>query len=152
MMDPEVLICDEVVSALDVSIQSQILNLLADLKKERALSLLFIAHDLTVVTYFCDRVGVMYGGMIVEEADSDVVTAEPFHPYTKLLYTSIPDLDKPVNPSIYDIKEVPDLTVKPSGCPFYSRCPDKISPLCSSVIPVLKEVKPGHKTACHLYP
>jgi len=145
---PRVLICDEVVSALDVSIQGQILNLLVDLKRQLQLSMLFIAHDLTVVSYMADRIGVLYGGSLMEEAPASDIARNPLHPYSHLLYGAIPRLGTrapdrgaaagtPYNP-----------TRAPVGCPFAGRCPLE-QEICRNVKPVLKEVSPGHRVACH---
>ncbi|HOV14660.1 MAG TPA: ABC transporter ATP-binding protein, partial [Spirochaetota bacterium] len=145
IMKPELLICDEIVSALDVSIQSQIINLLIDIKSKKSLSFLFIAHDLTVVSYFCDVIAVMYGGMIVETAKSKEIIKNRIHPYTTLLYNSIPDIEKGRN---FDkVFDVVNPTIEPIGCPFYNRCSRKI-PICKENIPQLKEVDNGHSVAC----
>jgi oligopeptide/dipeptide ABC transporter ATP-binding protein len=162
MMKPELLICDEVVSALDVSIQSQILALLLRLKEEYHLHMLFIAHDLAVVGYICDRVGVMYRGTIIEEAPSKILLTERIHPYTQHLYDSIPKLDgrkqEPEDretPQENELStgaaatEFPDATVPPSGCAYYPRCPVH-EDICLTDKPVLKEVSPGHFVACHV--
>lgn len=146
--DPRVLICDEVVSALDVSIQGQILNLLVDLKRQFDLTLVFIAHDLTVVSYMADRVGVMYGGRLMEEAPSASLVAGPRHPYTRLLYESIPTWGRtlPERAGTVGSPFVP--TVEPVGCPFAGRCP-KVEEVCRRERPELRELTPGHKAACH---
>jgi len=155
IMKPEFIICDEVVSALDVSIQSQILNLLLDLRKKYNLSLLFIAHDLTVTTFFSDRIGVMYRGRIIEEADALDLAKNRVHPYTRLMYNSIPSgietKDKVVKDSDDQVqKEYSsefDSSEKLTGCPFAHRCPYIIDK-CTEEIPELKEVSPGHLSAC----
>jgi len=145
---PRALICDEVVSALDVSIQGQILNLLADLKRQFNLSILFIAHDLTVVSYMADRIGVLYGGSMMEEAPAADLARTPLHPYSQLLYSAIPRIGgrlpdrgaaagNPFNP-----------TRAPTGCPFVGRCPLE-KDICTHEKPPLKEVSPGHRVACH---
>ena len=146
IQQPELLICDEVVSALDVSIQSQILNLLLDLKKEFNLSMLFIAHDLTVTTYFCDRIGVMYRGLIMEEAPAPALIEKQLHPYTQLLYNAIPGRMEKTGGDSSEKSIIPsgDFT----GCPFVSRCPRK-EDICEKQQPELREIEPGHKTACH---
>ena len=146
---PELLICDEVVSALDVSIQSQILTLLLDIRKEFNLSLLFIAHDLTVVSYFCDRIGVMYGGLIVEEAPAVELRTKRFHPYTKVLFSSIPQIDIQKTEKSDVIIDTQDTTAEVAGCPFFERCPDA-DPSCQKKKPVLREVEMGHFVACHI--
>jgi oligopeptide/dipeptide ABC transporter ATP-binding protein len=121
--NPRALICDEVVSALDVSIQGQILNLLVDLKRAYDLTILFIAHDLTVVSYMADRIGVLYGGSLMEEAPARNLARRPLHPYTQLLYASIPRLDAPA-PGREAVAVAPAATThEPVGCPFRARCP-----------------------------
>jgi oligopeptide/dipeptide ABC transporter ATP-binding protein len=146
--DPRILICDEVVSALDVSIQGQILNLLVDLKRRFDLTLLFIAHDLTVVSYMADRVGVMYGGSMMEEASSASLVAHPLHPYTKLLYESIPSWDRALPERIGAVGTPFVPTVEPVGCPFAGRCP-RVAEVCLREKPELRELSMGHKVACH---
>ena len=147
IMNPELLICDEVVSALDVSVQSQIINLLLELKEKYNITILFISHDLSVVSYISDRVGVMYGGMLMEEAAADKIMTEHCHPYTKLLYSSVvkssrnSELERAEN-------EVANLVVQVSGCPFANRCP-MADNYCRENIPQMKEKSPGHRVACH---
>ena len=153
IMKPEFVICDEVVSALDVSIQSQILNLLLDLRDTYKLSILFIAHDLTVTTFFSDRIGVMYRGRIVEEASALDLAQNRVHPYTRLLYDSIPsgsndekENDDKTNES-HSIPSEFDSGLPLEGCPFAHRCP-YILDRCREQIPELTEVSPGHFSAC----
>ncbi len=153
IMKPEFIICDEVVSALDVSIQSQILNLLLDLREKYKLSILFIAHDLTVTTFFSDRIGVMYRGRIIEEASALDLAGNRVHPYTRLLYNSIPsgsteetENHDQGNESNTETKEF-DPGVPLKGCPFAHRCPYIID-RCNEQIPELIEVSPGHLSAC----
>ncbi|MEO9200449.1 MAG: ABC transporter ATP-binding protein, partial [Antricoccus sp.] len=151
MLDPELIICDEPVSALDVSVQAQILNLLEDMKGRYGLTLLFIAHDLAVVKNVSDRVAVMYLGKLCEMASPDVLYQAPAHPYTTALLASVPvpdpshplashagritgDLPSPVNP--------------PSGCRFRTRC-SKAQDICAKIEPVLREIGPDHQVACH---
>lgn len=149
---PEVLICDEPVSALDVSIQAQVLNLMKDIQQELGLTYLFIAHDLSVVQYMSDRIVVMYLGKIVEIADSRALYDEPFHPYTRALLSAIPV------PDIHNTKkrqilegEVPSPIRKPSGCAFHNRCPHCME-ICKQVDPALvHQGAEGHVVACHLY-
>ena len=150
IMKPEFIICDEVVSALDVSIQSQILNLLMDLREKYRLSILFIAHDLTVTTWFCDRIGVMYRGRIMEEASATGIAEKRYHPYTRLLYSSIPSqLKKTPKDSAVRTGSAEFDTGSPlSGCPFEHRCPYAIE-RCSTEIPELSQVEDGHFSACH---
>lgn len=149
---PEVLICDEPVSALDVSIQAQVLNLMKDIQKEMNLTYLFIAHDLSVVQYMSDRVMVMYLGSIVEVADSRTLYEETLHPYTKALLSAIPIADIHVKKKRQILEgEVPSPIHKPSGCPFHNRCPQCME-ICKKERPVLAQKgKNGHMVACHLY-
>ncbi|WP_066395006.1 ABC transporter ATP-binding protein [Neobacillus mesonae] len=148
---PKLIIADEPVSALDVSVQSQVLNLLKDLQKEFDLTFLFIAHDLSVVKHMSDRIGVMYLGNMVEIADKDSLYAEPLHPYTKALISAIPSPDpRQKKERIILTGDVPSPINPPSGCPFHPRCPMAMEE-CSKTKPVLKEVKPSHRVACHLY-
>jgi len=145
---PRVLICDEVVSALDVSIQGQILNLLVDLKKQLDLSILFIAHDLTVVSYMADRIGVLYGGSLMEEAPSSDIARNPLHPYTQLLYSAIPRLGEKAADRGAPVGTPFNATRAPVGCPFVGRCPRE-QEICRGSKPQLREVAPGHRVACH---
>jgi len=144
IMKPELLICDEVVSALDVSIQSQILNLLLELKEKYQLTMLFIAHDLTITTYFCDRIGVMYRGRIVEQGSAQDLAAKRMHPYSGLLYNSIPGrMSSTVELQGFQ----PFDSTKPlEGCPFAHRCPKRQDECMST--PELREREPGHFVSC----
>ncbi len=152
IMDPKVIICDEPVSALDVSVQAQILNLLEDMKKEYGLTLIFIAHDLAVVKNVSDRIVVMYLGKVCEVGPPDLLYAEPAHHYTKALIDSIPEPDPTIRPTATDALEgdLPSPVIPPSGCRFRTRCP-AASELCSNEEPILREVEPGtnHYVACH---
>ena len=149
-VNPKFIICDEAVSALDVSIQAQVLNLLRRLQQELGLTYLFIAHGLAVVKYISDRVGVMYLGKIVEVADSDEIYEKPLHPYTQALIRAIPE----PNPDIEQSEDlltgdVPSPIDPPSGCRFHTRCPFATE-RCSQEEPELRDVGNGHLCACHL--
>lgn len=150
-VNPKLIIADEPVSALDVSIQSQVLNLLKDLQDEFDLTYLFIAHDLGVVRHISDRVGVMYLGRIVELAESEEIYYEPKHPYTQALLSAVPIPD-PMHQKerIVLTGDVPNPASPPSGCPFHTRC-QKVMDICKTKVPEFREVKDGHFTACHLY-
>lgn len=150
IMNPKVLICDEPVSALDVSIQSQILNILKQLQKELKLTLLFITHDISVVRYISDRIGIMYLGKIVEEALTDDLFREPLHPYTKALFSAAPDFSRSRLKERIILKgEIPSPLSPPSGCVFHTRCPFATE-VCSKEVPALRETRDHHKVACHL--
>ena len=150
-MHPQMLICDEVVSSLDVSIQAQILNLLEELKAEYGLTMLFIAHDLAVVKNISDRVAVMYLGRMCEIATSEALYATPAHPYTKLLLSAVLEADPDSVPNTSVVSgEPPSPMDPPSGCRFRTRCP-YATELCAREVPELREVAPGQQVACH-YP
>ena len=147
IIDPKLIICDEPVSALDVSIQSQILNMLTRLQREMGVSLLFISHDIGVVRYISHRIGVMYLGTLVEEAETEELFANTLHPYTKALFASIPDFKRKERQTAL-AGELPQYTDEFKGCVFYTRCPyatDK----CREQAPEMREVCPGHRVACH---
>jgi oligopeptide/dipeptide ABC transporter ATP-binding protein len=151
LMEPELLICDEVVSALDVSIQGQILKLLLDLRSRHRLSFLFIAHDLKVASYFCDRIGVMYRGEIMEEAPAAELHKKALHPYTKLLFSSVPGLSGSGGPPQKPLPaldgEVESSLAEEPGCAFAGRCP-LAAELCRGARPETVEAAPGHLVRC----
>ncbi|MFJ9448988.1 ABC transporter ATP-binding protein [Herbaspirillum sp. NPDC101397] len=148
-VQPAMLVCDEAVAALDVSIQAQILNLFSDLREQLGLTYLFISHDLGVVEHVSDRVVIMYLGRIVESAAVEELFARPNHPYTQALLAEVPRLQAR-NKSFTAIKgEIPSPLNPPSGCHFNPRCPHAM-PRCRAEVPALKEVAPGHLSACHL--
>lgn len=142
ILNPELLICDEVVSALDVSIQAQILNLLSDLRKNRNLSFLFITHDLKVACFFCDKIGVMYRGVLLEEAPASTLYKNAIHPYTKLLFSAATGFKSDSN------VEVKTMLEKEKGCPFAHRC-SKATEKCFTECPELTIRDNGHKVRCH---
>jgi len=148
-LEPDLMIADEPLSALDVSIQAQIINLLDDLRKDRNLSYFLISHDLHMVRHFADRVAVMYLGLIVEEGSAVDIFAAPLHPYTEALLSAVPEPD-PEKRRLRIVLpgDVPSPSVIPAGCRFHPRCPKRFAP-CDRVIPELVE-KDGRKTACHL--
>lgn len=150
-VDPEFIVCDEPISALDVSIQAQVINMFEDLQASMGLTYLFIAHDLSVVKHISNRIGVMYLGKLVELADSYELTMHSMHPYTKSLISAIPIADPILarkNKRIVLEGDVPSPLNPPSGCRFRTRCP-YASELCAQKVPEFKEVKPGHFAACH---
>ena len=151
-MEPSLIICDEPVSALDVSIQAQIINLLEELQGRLGLTYLFIAHDLSVVRHISDRVVVMYLGKVVEVADRQTLYEAPLHPYTRALLSAVPIPDPKLEASRERTVlrgEIPSSLTPPGGCVFHTRCP-KAEARCSAEIPRLREIQPGHWGACHL--
>jgi oligopeptide/dipeptide ABC transporter ATP-binding protein len=152
-LQPELIIADEAVSALDVSIQAQIINLMEDLQEEFNLTYIFISHDLSVVRHIADRVGVMYLGNMVELAYKEDIYTEPLHPYTKALLSAVPTIRKEgitKRERIVLEGDLPSPANPPKGCVFHTRCPARMD-ICSSVIPTYKEIGTGHHVACHLY-
>lgn len=147
---PKLVVCDEPVSALDVSIQAQIINLLKDLQKNMGLTYLFISHDLSVVKYISDKIGVMYLGTMVEFGNKDDIFSNPLHPYTKALFSAIPNPNPDVKMERVHLEgDIPSPANPPKGCRFHTRCP-KAMEICKHVCPEYKEYENGHFTACHL--
>ncbi|WP_130870165.1 ABC transporter ATP-binding protein [Intestinimonas massiliensis (ex Afouda et al. 2020)] len=149
---PEFIVCDEPISALDVSIQSQVVNMLEDMQQDLGLTYLFIAHDLSVVRHISNRIGVMYLGTLVELAESYELNKHPIHPYTKTLLSAVPVPDPQVSRSRQRIVlqgDIPSPMNPPSGCRFHTRCP-YATEKCKEAVPQLKEHSPGHWAACHL--
>ena len=152
-VDPKLLLCDEPISALDVSIQAQIVNLLMDLREQNGLTYLLISHDLSMVKHVSDRILVMYLGEVVEESGADELYAQPLHPYTKALISAIPIPDPKVERARQRIVlegQVPSPVDPPAGCRFAGRCP-RACDRCRESKPELRELAPGHRVACHLY-
>ena len=151
VLNPSLIVCDEPVSALDVSIQAQVINLLIDLQEEFELTYLFIAHDLAVVKHVSHRIAVMYLGRIVELCRKEALFAEPLHPYTECLLSSVPipnpNLER--RERIVPVGEVPSPSDPPTGCHFHTRCPHALD-VCRAEVPQLREKRPGHWAACHL--
>jgi peptide/nickel transport system ATP-binding protein len=148
-VQPDFLVCDEAVAALDVSIQAQILNLFLELRRDLDLTYLFISHDLGVVEHLSDRVVIMYLGRVVEEADTETVFRRPNHPYTRSLLDSVPRIDARKR-AFHPVKgEIPSPLNPPPGCHFHPRCP-QATERCRVERPLLRDVAPGHRSACHL--
>ncbi|MGN1250856.1 MAG: ABC transporter ATP-binding protein [Candidatus Spyradocola sp.] len=151
ILNPDLIVCDEPVSALDVSVQSQIINLLQDLQQERGLTYLFISHDMSVIRYTSSRVGVMYLGHLVEEAATDDLFAMPLHPYTQVLLSAVPSANPHTKKQRIVLEgDLPSPIDPPSGCVFHTRCPYAMG-VCSQTCPAMREVMPGHHVACHLH-
>ena len=150
-LDPKLVVADEAVSALDKSVQAQVLNLLKDLQESLGLTYIFISHDLNVVQYMADRVAVMYLGHLVEECGAATLYDQPLHPYTRALLAAIPDVDPDNNGEREALEgEIPSPLNPPSGCRFRTRCP-AVMAICAIERPPLREVEPDHRVACHLY-
>ena len=150
-VDPEFIVCDEPVSALDVSIQAQIINLLKSLQEKRNLTYLFISHDLSVVEHISDTVGVMYLDNLVEYGETDDIFAHPLHPYTKALFSAIPIPDPTIKRERIVLQgSIPSPANPPSGCKFHTRCP-YATERCKTEAPKQREAEPGHYVVCHLY-
>ena len=149
VVDPKIVICDEAVSALDVSVQAQVINLLRDLQKEFHLTYLFISHDLSVVEHISNKVGVMYLGRMVEYAPTDALFSRPLHPYTEALLSAVPIPDPTIQIERIPLKgEIPNPANQPSGCYFHERCSYCCEKCCHEVPPYV-EAEPGHFVACH---
>ena len=148
-VQPEFLVCDEAVAALDVSIQAQILNLFMDLRAELNLTYLFISHDLGVVEHLSDRVLIMYLGRIVEEAPAEEIFARANHPYTQALLAEVPRIEARKREFTAIKGEIPSPLAPPPGCHFHPRCPHAMA-VCREIAPVLREIAPRHRSACHL--
>ncbi len=151
-VQPEFIVCDEPISALDVSIQSQVVNMLEDMQNDMGLTYLFIAHDLSVVRHISNRIGVMYLGGLVELAESYELNKNPIHPYTQTLISAVPVPDPEISRTRSRIileGDIPSPMNPPSGCRFHTRCP-YVKPICKEEFPALKEHSPGHWAACHL--
>ena len=149
-LNPKLIVCDEPVSALDVSIQAQVINLLEDLQKQFDLTYLFISHNLSVVKHCCQRIGVMYLGRIVEIAPSGRIYDNALHPYTQALISAIPQIEGEKKQRTVLEGDLPSPSNLPEGCPFHTRCPRAME-ICKKAVPQLQELEPGHQVACHLY-
>ena len=149
-LNPSLVVADEPVSALDVSIQAQIINLMMDFREKMGIAFLFISHDMSIVEYFCDRVAVMYLGKIVEIASSEEIYKRPEHPYTEALLNAVPGLDSAQKKQKLKVRgDIPDPSNPPKGCSFHTRCPLK-EKQCEEMEPTLKEIAPDHYVACFL--
>ena len=151
ILNPSFIVCDEPVSALDVSVQSQIINLLLDLQEDGKVTYLFIAHDMSVVKYISTRIGVMYLGHLVEEAATDELFSLPSHPYTQALLSSVPSSNPKIKKQRIVLEgEIPSPMNAPKGCVFHTRCMYSM-PICETERPQMKEISCGHCVACHMY-
>ena len=150
VMKPAFVVADEAVSALDVSVQAQVINLLQELQQEFNLTYIFVAHDLSVVKHICDRIAVMYAGRIVELAPNEPLFTNPQHPYTRALLSAVPNPDPDIPMKLQLTGEVADPGNLPTGCSFHPRCPECHAP-CTNAPPLLHQYEPDHLTACHLY-
>lgn len=149
-VEPNIILADEAVSALDVSVQAQIINLLSDLKKKFGLTYIFITHDLNLSSYFCDRIAVLYLGQIMEVCSSEVLLERPVHPYTQALISAVPAVDPLKRKNRTKLTgEIPSPINPPTGCPFHPRCPSAIAK-CSEARPTLIDIGNGHQAACHV--
>jgi peptide/nickel transport system ATP-binding protein len=149
--DPEIILADEPVSALDVSVQAAIINLLSELQEERGTTLVFISHDLAVVRYLADSVAVMYLGRVVEFGGAAEIFAPPWHPYTEALLSAVPDPDPEVRRQRIVLEgALPSAAEQPKGCPFATRCPRKIGAICDDTPPPEQLLAAGHRIACHI--
>jgi oligopeptide/dipeptide ABC transporter ATP-binding protein len=149
-VEPDIILADEAVSALDVSVQAQIINLLSDLKKQFGLTYIFITHDLNLSSYFCDRIAVLYLGQIMEVCSSEVLLERPAHPYTQALISAVPSVDPAKRKNRTKLTgEIPSPINPPKGCPFHPRCPVAIAK-CSETRPPLIDIGDGHQAACHV--
>lgn len=150
VLHPKIVVCDEPVSALDVSIQAQVLNLMREIQREMNVTYLFISHNMSVVRYVSDRIGVMYLGSLVEEATTEELFSNPTHPYTQALLSAIPEADPHVKKTRIALNgDIPSPLHMPSGCPFHNRCP-LAKPICSDIEPARVEIAPGHFVRCLL--
>ena len=150
ILDPNLIVCDEPVSALDVSIQAQIVNLMQDLREEEGISYLFIAHDISIVRYISDRIRVMYLGHLMEEAETNELFSNPLHPYTQALLSAVPHANPHISKERIQLKgELPSPIDPPTGCVFHTRC-SYATELCSRKVPKMQKITPGHRAACQL--
>lgn len=150
-LNPKFIVCDEPVSALDVSIQAQIINLMKELQEKRNLTYLFISHDLSVVQHISDTIGVMYLGSMVENGTTEDIFAKPLHPYTQALFSAVPIADPDVKMNRILLEgDIPSPANPPSGCKFHTRC-SKCMEICKNKVPEVKDMGNGHTVACHLY-